>query len=78
MDTTRDSIKTLASRFVSLPDYLRVKITRRLLIWLDQNQAAGGRGRLVNGQRRKSLLEQFWDEVEKTHGDGLHRCNPFA
>ncbi|HEY0077231.1 MAG TPA: hypothetical protein VGB73_01185 [Pyrinomonadaceae bacterium] len=59
-----DAVKTMASRFASLPDYLRLEVAARLLRWHDENRA--------------SLLEKFWDEVERTHGDGLQCCNPFA
>ena len=33
-----DPIKTLASRFVSLPCCVRMEVARRLLIWRDENQ----------------------------------------
>jgi hypothetical protein len=72
-----DPIKTLASRFVSLPYCVRMEVTRRLLIWRDENQNSE-HNEAVNGQKRKSFMEQFWDEVEKTHNDGLYPRNPFA
>ena len=28
--------------------------------------------------RNKSFMEQFWDEVEAAHNDGLYRLNPFS
>jgi len=76
-----DPIKTLASRFVSLPYCVRMEVTRRLLIWRDENQnseRALALSGAFNGQRRKSFVEQFWDEVEKNHNDGLYPRNPFA
>jgi hypothetical protein len=76
-----DPIKTLASRFVSLPYCLRMEVTKRLLIWRDENQKserAARHNQALNGQRSKSFMEQFWDEVEKTHNDGLYPRNPFA
>ena len=78
-----DAVRTMASRFASLPDYLRLEVAGRLLNWYDEHQDAA-RGRDVRrccasgGQKRASLLEKFWDEVEKTHGDGFQCCNPFA
>jgi hypothetical protein len=76
-----DPIKTLASRFVSLPYCVRMEVAKRLLIWRDENQnseRAVAHHEAFNGQRRKSFIEQFWDEVEKTHNDGLYPRNPFA
>jgi hypothetical protein len=77
----RDPIKTLASRFVSLPYCVRMEVTRRLLIWRDEHQnseRASARSEALNVERSKSFIEQFWDEVEKTHNDGLYPRNPFA
>jgi hypothetical protein len=76
-----DPIKTLANRFVSLPYCVRMEITRRLLMWRDENQnseRALARNEALYGKRRKSFMEQFWDEVEKNHNDGLYPRNPFA
>jgi hypothetical protein len=76
-----DPIKTLASRFVSLPNCVRMEITRRLLMWRDENQnpeRALAHDAALNGKGRKSFLEQFWDEVEKNYNDGLYPRNPFA
>lgn len=76
-----DPIKTLASRFVSLPYCVRMEVTKRLLMWRDENQnpeRAVKHSEALTGQRRKSFMEQFWDEVEKNHNDGLYPRNPFA
>jgi hypothetical protein len=74
-----DPIKTLASRFLSLPYLVRMEVAGRLLRWRDEDcQPEKAPGVAPNGQRRKSFMEQFWDEVEQTHDDGLHQRNPFA
>ncbi|MDT5060900.1 MAG: hypothetical protein QOH63_1359 [Acidobacteriota bacterium] len=76
-----DPIKTLVSRFVSLPYLVRMEVAGRLLRWRDEAQnleKAEAPGLALNGQRRKSFMEQFWDEVEKTHNDGLYPRNPFT
>ncbi len=81
MRSTIDPIKLLASRFASLPPLVRMKITERLLRWRDENQEAkeAEKQRVPDACcRRKSLVEQFWDEVEAAHGDGLYPTNPFA
>ncbi len=77
-----DAVRTMASRFASLPDRLRLEVAGRLLKWQDEHQDtsrfASARRFSSVGQKRASLLEKFWDEVEKTHGDGFQCCNPFA
>jgi hypothetical protein len=58
-----------------------MEVSRRLLIWRDENQnseKALARNEALNGKSSKSFMEQFWDEVEKTHNDGLYPRNPFA
>jgi hypothetical protein len=58
-----------------------MEVTRRLLIWRDEHQnseRASARSEALNAERGKSFMEQFWDEVEKTHNDGLYPRNPFA
>jgi hypothetical protein len=57
-----------------------MKVAEKLLRWRDENQEA-----LQSEQRaacsclpRKSFSEQFWDEVEAAHGDGLYPLNPFT
>lgn len=66
-----DPIKTLVNRYASLPYLLRMEVAKQLLLWRDE-------GHSFNAQRRKSFVEQFWDEVEKTHDDGLYPRNPFS
>jgi hypothetical protein len=66
----RDPIKTLVSRYASLPYFLRLEVAKRLLTWRDEGQG-------LNNNGTKSFVEQFWDEVEKTHNDGLYPRNPF-
>ena len=81
MSSRTDLIKTLASRFVSLPVYLRLEVVKKLLVSYDEDQD-WQRSELhkvaASEQRRKSFIEQFWDEVEKAHGSGLHFGNPFT
>ena len=75
-----DPIKTLASRFVSLPLYLRTQVAKRLLMRREEDQnaeTAESQSKGLNERRKKSFLEQFWDEVENTHGDGRYPRNPF-
>lgn len=74
-------IKILAGRFVDLSPEKRVEIAKRLLEWEDQNQPSKAfepHSLASSGKRRKSLLEQFWNEVEKARGSGLEHLNPFA
>jgi hypothetical protein len=66
-----DPIKTLVSRYASLPYFLRMEVSRRLLLWRDEDQG-------LRGPKKKSFVEQFWDEVERSHNDGLHPRNPFS
>jgi hypothetical protein len=82
MRSTTNSIKTLASRFASLPPAVRMKLTKKLL---DLNnaeralaEAEAASGDFSRRMQRKSFLEQFWDEVEDAHGDYPRRINPFA
>ena len=69
MNDLNDPVKRLVRRFVSLPPSARLKIAGSLLRWRDEQERAA---------RSKSFLEQFWDEVEAAHGDGLYQTNPFA
>ncbi|HEX7997280.1 MAG TPA: hypothetical protein VF528_02595 [Pyrinomonadaceae bacterium] len=81
MRSTVDPIKLLARRFASLPPLVRIKITEKLLRWRDENQeaqAADKQSFSCSSSRRKSMVEQFWDEVEAAHGDGLYPTNPFS
>lgn len=64
-----DPIKTLVSRYASLPYILRMEIAKRLLL-RDADQSAHG--------ETKSFIEEFWDEVESSHNDGLYPRNPFS
>lgn len=81
MRSTIDPIKLLARRFASLPPLVRQKIAERMLRWREENQDAKQAGHYAFAHsclRRKSMVEQFWDEVEAAHGDGLYPTNPFA
>ena len=73
-----DPIKTLASRFVSLPYLVRMEVVGRLLRWREEDCYQKSTGAALNRQSEKSFMEQFWDEVEKTHNDGLYQRNPFT
>ena len=66
MNQLNDPVKRLVRRFVSLPPHARLKIAGNLL----RRHDAPPRG--------KGLLEEFWDEVEAAHADGLYPVNPFA
>ncbi len=57
---------------------VRMKITEKLLRWRDENQEADRQALSRSCARRKSMVEQFWDEVEAAHGDGLYPVNPFS
>lgn len=81
MSNSTGSIKLLARRFVSLPPDVRTKVAARLLRWREENQEtmeSEAHRPPDDRPRRKSLLEQFWDEVEAAHDDGLYPVNPFA
>ncbi|HYG80655.1 MAG TPA: hypothetical protein VD861_09725 [Pyrinomonadaceae bacterium] len=69
MNQLNDPVKKLVRRFVSLPPHARLKVAGSLLRWRDESERAA---------RTTSFLEQFWDEVEAAHGDGLYPTNPFA
>ena len=75
-----DPVKILARRFASLPASVRLKIAERLLRWREDHQASNTvEDHSVSSCAPKtSLLEQFWDEVERAHDDGLYPTNPFA
>jgi len=66
MSSSRNPIKALANRFVSLPPLIRMKVTKTLL------------EAYSSGPSEKSFLERFWDEVEKAHGDHTEAVNPFT
>ena len=65
-----DPIKTLVSRYASLPYVLRMEVAKRLLLRRDAEQRVHG--------ETKSFVEEFWDEVESLHNDGLYPRNPFT
>ncbi|HEX8844409.1 MAG TPA: hypothetical protein VF791_07185 [Pyrinomonadaceae bacterium] len=71
--------KILARRFVSLPTSVRVEIAGRLLRLCDENQSTEDveGPALFRAKRDQSFLAQFWDEVERAHGDNLYPANPF-
>lgn len=79
MDNLNDPVKLLARRFVSLPPQVRLTISGKLLRLQGEDEAVkqSGNARACRNTR-KTLLEQFWDEVEAAHGDGLYPANPFA
>ena len=66
MNQLEDPVKRLVRRFVSLPPHARLRIAAGLLRQQDR------------APRGPSLLEEFWDEVEAAHNDGLYPSNPFA
>ena len=82
MKSSNDAIKILARRFVSLSPHVRMKVGEKLLRWREENRTS----KEIERQRvsalccapKKSFLEQFWDEVEAAHGDGLYPSNPFS
>lgn len=74
-------MKILAGRFVSLSPLVRMEVAGKLLRWREENEETKqGERHLITCSclRRKSFLEQFWDEVEAAHDDGLYSSNPFA
>lgn len=78
-DAMIDPIKTLASRFASLPSVPRVEIARRLLMRQEEEQDRKCfEIQTHESIGRKSFIEQFWDEVEKSCGDDFQSRNPFA
>lgn len=78
MINSNNSIKTIVRRFVSLPPHTRVAIAMNLLRLNDETDAPASQSSDGSGARRKSFLEQFWDEVEAAHADGLYTTNPFT
>ena len=74
-------VKILAGRFVNLPPLVRMEISARLLRLRDENSQPKeneNHPTATSTAQPKSLLEEFWDEVEAAHGDGLYPTNPFA
>lgn len=69
----------LAGRFASLPPHIRMEVALKLLRWLDEIQAAKevAKDRASNASK-KSLLEQFRDEVEAAYGEMLSPANLLA
>jgi hypothetical protein len=58
-----------------------MKVTKRLLELYSSEQATRETtpsGASVSPLLKKSFLEQFWDEVEKAHGDHPNAVNPFT
>ena len=82
MMRSNDAIRILARRFVSLSPHVRMKVGERLLRWREENRTSEGIDKqsvsLLCCAPKKSFLEQFWDEVEAAHGDGLYPSNPFS
>jgi hypothetical protein len=79
MDNLNDPVKLLARRFVNLPPHVRLGISGRLLRLRGEDDTLKQGGKThVRCSGRRSFLEQFWDEVEAAHGDGLYPANPFA
>jgi hypothetical protein len=81
MGNSKDAIRILARRFVSLSPQVRVQIASKLLRSGEDSgtlQEAFNQSVSFGDARNKNFLEQFWDEVEAAHGDGLYRSNPFA
>lgn len=83
MKLTVEQIKTLASRFASLPSALRVEIARRLLIkqQMDQDRKKFARQSQegnASGSGGENFIEQFRDEVEKSYVDDFQSRNSFA
>ena len=70
MNQLNDPVERLVRRFVSLPPHARLKIAGSLLRFRDEQERTA--------RATKGFLEQFWDEVEAAHGDGLYPVNPFA
>jgi hypothetical protein len=79
MGNAKDAIRILARRFVSLSPAVRVQVAARLLRFGEEGRtcATGRQSISSTGARSKSFMEQFWDEVEAAHGDGLYSSNPF-
>lgn len=78
---SKDAIRILARRFVSLSPPLRVRVAAKLLRSGEESQTRKETVKQdvsVNDTRKKNFLEQFWDEVEAAHNDGLYRSNPFS
>ena len=81
MSSSRNAIKVLAQRFVSLQPLVRMRVTKKLLELYSSDEASREIEQSVDSccrTDRKSFIEQFWDEVEEAHGDHLHEVNPFT
>lgn len=70
MNHLNDPVERLVRRYVSLPPNVRLRIAGSLLRLRDEQEQTA--------RAAKGFLEQFWDEVEAAHGDGLYPVNPFA
>ena len=78
MSSLTDPVKILARRFAALPPRVRLAIAEKMLRWRDEESKEASTPPYPCGPRRKSLLEQFWEEVEQAHGDQVYQDNPFA
>jgi hypothetical protein len=81
MSSSTNPIKALVLRFVSLQPAVRVTVTKKLLELYGSEQAAREAKASPDACSpliKKSFLEQFWEEVEKAHGDNPHAVNPFT
>lgn len=78
MSNSINPIKALVQRFVSLQPAVRMKVTKRLLELYGSDQAESAATGSCSVLVKKSFLEQFWDEVEKAHGDAPQAVNPFT
>ncbi|HEY0380314.1 MAG TPA: hypothetical protein VGC87_25605 [Pyrinomonadaceae bacterium] len=70
MNHLNDPVERLVRRFASLPPHARLKVAGSLLSFRDEQERTA--------REASGFLEQFWDEVEAAHGDGLYPTNPFA
>jgi len=78
---SKDAIRILARRFVSLSPAVRVQVAAKLLRFGEESQTSKETANpcaSLTGAAKKSFMEQFWDEVEAAHDDGLYRSNPFS
>jgi hypothetical protein len=72
-------IKALVQRFAALPLSLRMQVTKRMLeLSSVSDQGFGAAGAALSPPAGKSFLEEFWDEVERAHGDDSQAVNPFT
>lgn len=72
--------RILTYRFFDLPYVIRIDIARVLNLYTDEDMGLQDSelfNRIFKRAKEDNKLEELWDEIEKRHGDGKYKSNPF-